>query len=57
MTIITITESHIAIRTRRRHPMTMMGTLLIEVILLVVRHNLSFVGVVKYLQAVLEYAR
>lgn len=33
-------------------PMTMMGAVLIEVILFVVRVSLSFVGGVKYLQAI-----
>ena len=37
--------------------MTMMGAVLIEVILFVVRVSLSLVGGVKYLQAIFEYAR
>ena len=37
--------------------MTIIGAVLIEVILLVLRVNLSLVGKVKYLQAIFEYAR
>ena len=37
--------------------MTIMGAVFIEVILLVWRVNLSFVGGVKYLQAIFVYAR
>ena len=37
--------------------MTIIGAVLIEVILLVLRVSLSLVGKVKYLQAIFEYAR